>query len=123
MRLALYFYDTDQESGTSDYNIAVAAKDGEPIDSPGDDEFEYLKTLESRIATMAEKILGEYFQGIETDHLLKCLVLKIFPGTSRGEQRFAFRSLCGWIELFDFEQPPLDSESWERISYMVKNSM
>jgi hypothetical protein len=102
MRLGLYFYENIIHEGLVGYNIQLSDETGQLRDTQTEEELEYLKTRIKPVSAMATKLLGDAFSRVEVDELLKCLVLKVRPGTATNKRRFDFRALCGWIELHDW---------------------
>lgn len=104
MRLGLYFLNHVPDAEVVWYQIQVVDETGENILSISHEEKEKLSELHPRIEKMCRKILGHNFQRLDdsTNHT-GSLDLCVSKGTSKGPLRFSFRSLCGWIELCDYE--------------------
>lgn len=99
MKLPVY-YDCHR-TGTVSYGINVP--DGQTVLA--------VTKLRRRIEAMARRELGSDFVAVKVFSPAKhpVMYLNVKVGTSQGENRFALRSLIGWIELFDSEEPDTEN--------------
>ncbi len=101
MRLRVFHESSQQGSAT--YGIYPVIPGETTIHLPTPDELEHLTSLLPRIEAMAKRELGDALLSLRLDEKSEGLLMTVAPGTSRGEKRFEFRALIGWIQLFDDE--------------------
>lgn len=101
MRLKVSFASNVPDVKVCWYLIQICDDEGELCNIKEGDE-EKLRVLIPGIGEMCRKVLGDDFVKLDdTTDDTSDIGLCVKVGTSRGNNRFSFRSLLGWIELHD----------------------
>ena len=99
MRLRV-FHESSQP-GRATYGIYPDKPGEATIHLPTPDELKHLTSLLPRIKAVAKRELEDALLSLRLDEKSELLLMTVASGTSRGEKRFEFRALIGWIQLFD----------------------